>query len=90
MGDPVSWLVIEKGWEVLSADGGRVGDVEEFVGDTAKDIFNGLAVSTGLLKSTKYVPAEAVGTIEEGRVHLTISAEEFKHLGEHGEQTGAV
>lgn len=88
MGDPVSWLVIEKGWAVISADGERVGDVHEVVGDTANDIFSGLAVSTGLLKPTKYVPAEAVGPIEEDLVQLTISAEEFGHLGEHDEHAG--
>jgi hypothetical protein len=85
MSDPVSWLVIEPGWEVLGADGGQVGKVRETVGDTGKDIFNGLAVSPGLLKAARYVPAEVVGTIEEGRVHLTISPAQFEELGEHDE-----
>ena len=85
MADPVSWLVIERGWEVVGADGKPVGEVHEIVGDTGKDIFNGLAVTTGLLKPAKYVPSEKVGTIEEGRVHLTIGADAFKELGAHDE-----
>jgi hypothetical protein len=85
MSDPVSWLVIEPGWEVVDSAGDAVGKVHETVGDTGDDIFNGLAVSPGLLKPTRYVPAEIVGTIEEGRVHLTISSREFDRLDDHDE-----
>ena len=85
MGDPVSWLVIEPGWEVVGSDGDDVGKVHEVVGDTGKDIFNGLAVSPGLLKTARYVPSEFVGTIEDGRVHLTIPSTRFDELGEHDE-----
>ena len=31
--EPVSWLVIERGWTVVAADGTEVGKVEEVVGD---------------------------------------------------------
>jgi uncharacterized protein YrrD len=85
MSDPVSWFVVEPGWEVLDARGDRVGQVKEIVGDTGKDIFNGLAVTTGLLRSATYVPSEHVGTIEEGRVHLTIDGDAFKQLDAHDE-----
>ena len=85
MADPVSWLLIERGWEVVGSDGRAVGEVDEIVGDTGKDIFNGLAVTTGLLRHAKYVPSEKVGTIEEGRVHLTIGADAFKQLDTHDE-----
>jgi hypothetical protein len=85
MGDRVSWFVVEPGWEVIDAAGDRVGQVKEIVGDTGKDIFNGLAVSPGLLKPVRYVPAEVVGIIEEGHVHLKIARAEFERLGEHGE-----
>ncbi len=84
-GDPVSWLVIEPGWEVVGADGKSLGEVREVVGDTGEDIFNGLAVSRGLLRPTKYVPAERVAAIEEGRVRLTIDAREFGALRRHKE-----
>jgi hypothetical protein len=85
MSDPVSWLVIERGWQVVDANGDSVGDVQEIVGDTGEDIFSGLSVSTGLLRPAKYVPSEVVGTIEEGRVHLTIDADAFKRLDAHDE-----
>ncbi len=84
--DPVSWLVIEPGWKVVAREGEELGTVHEVVGDTGKDIFNGLAVSPGLLKSSKYVPAERVAQIVEGRVELNLTADEFDRLDEHGEQ----
>jgi hypothetical protein len=84
--DPVSWLVIEPGWDVVGRDGEELGTVHEVIGDSGKDIFNGLAVSPGLLRSSKYVPAERVATIVDGRVELDLSVEEFERLGEHGEQ----
>ena len=31
--DPVSWLVIESGWDVVGSDGGEIGKVDEIVGD---------------------------------------------------------
>ena len=84
--DPVSWLVIEKGWEVVAADGSALGSVHELVGDTGKDIFNGLAVSPGLLRGSRYVPAERVRGIFEGRIELELTREEFHALGEHEAQ----
>ena len=71
MSDPVSWLVIEPGWEVVGADGASVGKVHEVLGDPEADIFDGLQVSAGVLGETRYVPAEEVGVITEGRVQLT-------------------
>jgi sporulation protein YlmC with PRC-barrel domain len=85
MGDPVSWFVVEPGWEVVDPAGKRVGQVKEILADTDKDIFNGLAVSPGLLKPTKYVPAESIERIEEGLIRLAIPHETFEQLGEHDE-----
>ena len=84
--DPVSWLVIEPGWKVVGRGGEELGTVHEVIGDTGKDIFNGLAVSPGLLKSSRYVPAERVAQIVDGRVELDLTAEDFERLDEHSEQ----
>lgn len=83
MADPVSWLLIEPGWKVVAADGTDVGKVEETVGDTGKDIFNGLSISTGLLGKPKYVPAERVRLITEGCVELDLPPEAIERLDEH-------
>jgi uncharacterized protein YrrD len=84
--DPVSWLVIEPGWQVVAKDGDELGKVHEVIGDSSKDIFNGLAVSPGLLKSSRYVAAERVLRIVEGRVELDVGREEFDRFDEHAEQ----
>jgi uncharacterized protein YrrD len=81
--DPVSWFLIERGWKVVDAHGKHIGRIEEVVGDTDGDIFNGLAVSSGLLGKPRYVPAEQVGEITDGQVQLTLPAEHVKRLEEH-------
>lgn len=81
--EPVSWLMVEKGWEVEAADGKDVGTVAEVLGDSSLDIFDGLSVAAGLMHRPRYVPAEAVDTIYDGRVRLSISADEFERLGEY-------
>ena len=85
MADPVSWYLIEQGWEVVGSDGEAIGKVEETVGDSTHDIFDGLTVGTGLLSRPRYVPAELVGEIVEGRVALTIDKERFERLDEYQE-----
>jgi hypothetical protein len=83
MADPVSWLLIEPGWTVVAADGSEVGKVEEIVGDTGKDIFNGLAVSTHVLGKPKYVPSERVRRITDGSVELDLDTDAIDRLDEH-------
>jgi uncharacterized protein YrrD len=73
MSDPVSWFVIEQGWKVVDAEDNDVGTVDEVVGDSSNDIFNGLAVSTRLLGKPRYVPAERIKAITEGRIELAMS-----------------
>ena len=80
---PVSWLVVERGWKVLARDGEEIGRIDELVGDTGKDIFNGLVVSLGLLKGSRYVPAERVARIVEKAVYLDLAAAEIETLEDH-------
>jgi hypothetical protein len=64
--DPVSWLLIEPGWQVVGPGGDELGRVERVDGDQNADIFDGLEVS-----GVGYVAAERVGPIVEGRIQLT-------------------
>lgn len=84
-GDPVSWFVIEAGWKVIDAGGQEVGSVDEVVGDSSDDIFNGLSVSTGLIGRPVYVPSEQVGSITQGRVQLKLTKDQVRNLGEFEE-----
>jgi hypothetical protein len=83
--DPVSWFLIESGWKVVDASDAEVGSVDEVVGDSSDDIFNGLSISTGLLGKPRYVPSEQVAEITEGRVRLRLSKDEVGRLGEYQE-----
>jgi hypothetical protein len=78
---PVSWFLIERGWKVVASDSSEVGAVDEILGDSSHDIFDGLSVRTGLVGKPRYVPAERVGRITEGRVELELSAAEANDLG---------
>jgi hypothetical protein len=79
MADPVAWTVVERGWSVVASDGNEVGKVDQILGDTEADIFDGLAVGAGtVLDRPLYVPSEKVGEIEEGTVRLGIDSEEYK------------
>ena len=62
--DPVSWLLVERGWTVYDAKGDKVGKVDEVLGDEQADIFHGLKVDG------EEVLAERVAEIREGEVHL--------------------
>ncbi len=83
--DPVSWFVIEPGWRVVDAQGEDVGSVDEVVGDSSDDIFNGLSISTSMLSRPRYVPSEQVGTITQGHVQLKLTKDQLGRLGEFEE-----
>ena len=89
-GDPVSWLLIEPGWRVVDASGEEIGKVEAVTGDSGADIFDGLAVATGMLARPKYVPAEEVGRITNGTVQLELERSAFDALGEYEEPADSV
>jgi len=84
-GDPVSWFLIEPGWKVLASDGTEVGKVHEVVGDTGKDIFDGLSISSGVLGRPRYVPAERVKSIYDGLVQLDLDPGQTERLSHYDE-----
>ena len=63
-GDPVSWLMVERGWTVVNADGEKVGKVDEVLGDEQVDIFHGLLVDG------QEILAGRVAEIREGEIRL--------------------
>jgi PRC-barrel domain protein len=80
MADPVSWLVVQRGWSVVGADGDELGSVDEVLGDEDTDIFNGLTVLHGMVSRPRYVPAERVRAIREGAVELDLDRAAFERL----------
>jgi hypothetical protein len=76
---PVSWFVIGRGWPVHARDGTQVGRVEEVLGEQEEDIFNGLVLATGFF-ARRYVPAERVRGIVQGRIDLDLTTGEVEEL----------
>ncbi len=80
MTDPVSWLQIEQGWNVLTSDGVVVGRVAQVEGDKQSDIFDGLAVESKQPTQIRYVPGEQVAAIYPGEVTLKIALADIGEL----------
>ena len=78
--DPVSWLQIEQGWQVVTSDGQVLGTVSQVAGTKGEDIFDGLAVEVAN-GAVVYVPGEQVGLIYQGRVTLRIDSTAAAALG---------
>ena len=85
MPDPVSWFVIERGWQVVDRDGDEVGTVDEVTGDENADIFDGLSVSGGFFSDARYVPSEQVAEITDGRIALRLSRAQVGALPQFAE-----
>ena len=80
MAEPVAWKVIERGWAVFDSAGERVGTIDQIVGDTEADIFDGVAIDDSVFGPKKYVPSEDVERIEDGAVYLNIPGDRIATL----------
>ena len=80
MTDPVSWLQIGQGWNVITSDGVIVGTVAQVEGDKQSDIFDGLAVGSKQPTQIRYVPGEQVAAIYPGEVTLKMASAEIGAL----------
>jgi PRC-barrel domain len=82
-GPPISYLLLQEGTDVISADGERVGTVQHVLGDEDKDIFDGLVIDTrpgpgGL----RFVDAPQVAELREDAAVLTVAAADVPALPE--------
>jgi hypothetical protein len=80
-GEPSSYLTLEAGTDVLTADGERIGAVEHVLRDEPSDVFDGLVIDTrtgpgGL----RFVDAPEVAEIRVDAVVLTLTAVEAERL----------
>jgi hypothetical protein len=84
LGAPVSYLTLEQGTAVLSADGEEVGDVAHVLADEENDIFDGIVISHGLGRHS-FADAEQIADLYERGVVLTLTAAEAEALPEPSE-----
>lgn len=79
--EPASYLTLEEGTDVVSADGDRVGVVEHVLRDEEADIFDGLVIDVQLGPGgLHFVDAPDVGEILEDRVVLRVPSAEIEQL----------
>ena len=84
LGAPVSYLALEEGTAVLTADGEELGHVAHVLADEETDIFDGIVVAHGLGRHT-FADAEQVAHIHERGVVLTLTTAEAEALPEPSE-----
>jgi hypothetical protein len=84
LGAPVSYLALEEGTAVLSADGDELGHVAHVLADEETDIFDGIVIAHGLGRHT-FADAEQVAEIHERGAVLTLTAAEAEALPEPSE-----
>ncbi len=78
---PASYLTLEDGVEVFSADEQQVGVVKHVLADPAADIFDGIVIETGHGRDAlKFVDAPEVAEIRANRVVLSIPASSVPDL----------
>jgi uncharacterized protein YrrD len=82
-GAPMSYLTLEPGAPVVTADGAEIGTVAHVLADPDADIFDGLVISSG--GGHRFVDAAHVGRVAAGGVTLTIDAVAAERLPEPSE-----
>jgi len=87
MAEPTSWLLVEAGWEVADGSGELIGEVIAVIGDQDADIFDGLRIEAEGGEE-RYVPAESVAEIAEGRVALAVDLAELSESPAEDEPGG--
>jgi sporulation protein YlmC with PRC-barrel domain len=78
-GQPIAYLMLDRGVTVISSDGEEVGRVHHVVAASEQDIFHGLVIDSPRL-GKRFVPAEDVASLHERGVDLRINAGEVAEL----------
>ena len=80
-GDPVSYLTLEPGTDVISADGERVGVVEHVLADEETGIFDGIVIDVKLGPGgLHFVDAPDVAELRDNEVVLAVRTADVEAL----------
>jgi uncharacterized protein YrrD len=83
LGDPVSYLVLSDGTDVMSSDGRKVGTVEHVLADPDADVFDGVVVDMRAGPGGhRFADAEQIASIHERGVVLSLDTAAAKALPE--------
>jgi uncharacterized protein YrrD len=85
LGDPVSYLVLADGTDVVSSEGQKVGTVGHVLADPDADVFDGVIVDMRAGPGGhRFADATQIDRIHERAVVLTCSARAAERLPEPG------
>ena len=80
-GEPMSYVVLGEGTDVVSSDGNVVGKVQHVLADADEDVFDGIVIDTRLGPGgSHFVDADQVAEIYERAVVLEVPSAEIEHL----------
>lgn len=80
-GEPISYLALEEGTKVVSADGEEIGKVAHMLADLQNDIFEGIVIATSPLPGGHaFADATLVEEIRTDEVTLSIDADAARSL----------
>lgn len=91
LGQPASYMVLERGAAVYSCDEQEVGRVEHVLAEAEIDIFDGIVLDTSVLPGGhRFVDADQVEEIFERGVLLKLDREAAESLPEPAENPAAM
>jgi hypothetical protein len=91
LGAPMSYLTLERGTPVFSADGQRLGLVEHVLADADADVFDGLVIDARAgAGGWRFADAREVAAIHERGVQLGLDARAAERLPEPSENPGTM
>jgi uncharacterized protein YrrD len=91
LGEPTSYLVVDKGVPVYSSDGQNLGRVVRVLSEAKVDMFDGIVIDTTPGPGGhRFVDAPEVGEIFERGVVLKIDAAAAAELPKPGENPGTL
>jgi len=84
--DEVSWRVIEPGTPVFASDGTPVGRVTHVLGDSERDIFDGVGFRHHLWTAPRMAAAADIARITARRIFLRLSTAEVERCPAYQEE----
>jgi hypothetical protein len=83
LGAPISYLVLERGTDVFSADHHAIGHVEHVLADEREDVFDGIVIARGGIgRGHVFADADEIGEIYERGVVLKLDERACEQLPE--------
>jgi uncharacterized protein YrrD len=91
LGDPVSYLVVPEGADVVSSDGHKVGTVEHILAVPEADVFDGVIVDMrGGSGGHRFADADQIAACYQRGVVLTLARDAAEQLPEPSQNPATV